>query len=930
MPQRPSFPKISVFHRVDADEGIPTAESERKGGARPKPQREAGTFDHGASAETRRSRAGPEEAPPTMWDILHNHDGEPKPMHYPHFPNEDYYYNEYEDDYVESRSLSLCWENPQTPLLVCPRPIAPSFDVFSYAPSHPSAASANRPSNHPRAEFDRSALTSRSFPPDLARVGVETTIDAGVRPVPHPIAAATQAAKMETRRNSFTEDQNVNNHAPHAGPCFSRSFFHPSPLGMPEPERLAGGHLPTTIPPMQLSTPVTGDLRDTTRHSSANQPIRQNEEEKILPLSSSTPPPSELFGARHCQPQNPSSLLISSSFSFARAAVEGHFGELPSPSFLPCAGEFSAHAGGKVHLGSNGNSRLADRTMPASERAFLPSCASVKPSSVFSTSSSKWNPTMNNPTQSMEKKQMEDIMRESVLRNDPKDAKEEGEVYSSLQKSLESLCVLHSPNKLTPQKLPSGLRKAEMNSENFHVYYAFANCQGHRRKQEDYVVILPEIKVSCKKSTKNNNEEEEKMAVDNDSSAGAQPSYVCSPEQTIFAAEGKFSTNRPQSQSVIATERDFFESPSPFIEKKPPGEFSLGCFAVFDGHGGDDVSRRAAHYFAQHFQAAFQAHYQLIEDNSTAKSPSGEKIPQEKVKKTARGRMWKHYRTRLLSAALVQSLLHIDFTIYKRLCNDIAQNRQHFSGVHAGSTSCIVAFYRPSDRETPRKGKPTLMNRSTSCNAPSRANFLHQSLRLGSLPPPALGENPKEMWGPPNSRGLSSSNFRGGDEFNSPLHERTPPFPDGGFDPVEEPHPRLKCEKPLNDKANRKAKPHNNFDDDDEEEVEVERDLKRGPSTRLSIANLGDCRAVIGALSTGALLFQTCDHRVRSCPGETSRIKKTAGEFSTIASRALWTSRADSVITITKRILSLGGSRRRRRMRKRARQMRNRLPIAQK
>ncbi|CAD2220025.1 hypothetical protein AGDE_13953 [Angomonas deanei] len=171
---------------------------------------------------------------------------------------------------------------------------------------------------------------------------------------------------------------------------------------------------------------------------------------------------------------------------------------------------------------------------------------------------------------------------------------------------------------------------ADRDSALMGALYAFANLPGCRSSQEDHVCLLPDATVSLQE-VKDEFKEEVGCA------------------------------------SFVEAFKDVLE---------------FSCFAVFDGHNGDTISYKASQYFLEHFQLAVQKHFRVYLERELKHCTTAERAEDE-VEEV-------DLQHRTISSALVQSLLHLDVTLF-----DCVRENTH---TDAGSTACAAIFYTPFDK----------------------------------------------------------------------------------------------------------------------------------------------------------------------------------------------------------------------------------------
>lgn len=313
--------------------------------------------------------------------------------------------------------------------------------------------------------------------------------------------------------------------------------------------------------------------------------------------------------------------------------------------------------------------------------------------------------------------------------------------------------------------------------------YAFSSLRGPRSRQEDGVSLTPELLIRALAGT-------------------AEP---CPAEAGVLLPT-------PPKTDGGSAERSLTSAASalPFT-----------CFGVFDGHCGDTVSSLASQYFPEHFEHAVQVYWsQWAHDKDRgAQDPC---VPTKSPLAWLRSAAVPAEFQRVVSAALVQSLVHLDLTLYDALHQKTRGRSSSTQRRDAGSTASVVAFFKLPPQRT--------QCGSAGDTAPSKAaedtemNVV-QARQSGS-------DKQNQLASTASSITFSSSSSSRDREHSQELSGATATDANAA---------------------------------------------STGDIYRLCIANLGDSRAIIGNRRTGQLLLATTDHRISACPAEAARIAAAGG-----------------------------------------------------
>jgi serine/threonine protein phosphatase PrpC len=255
-------------------------------------------------------------------------------------------------------------------------------------------------------------------------------------------------------------------------------------------------------------------------------------------------------------------------------------------------------------------------------------------------------------------------------------------------------------------------REACLPAKNFH--YGFSSLRGSRSRQEDSVALMPDLLIRAGMSKKQSSTAE-----------GRDISSVDLGLQQILA-DLSVNSNSEGGEAV-----------SKAVEGKCDS-LLFSCFGVFDGHCGDTVSSLASQYFPEHFEFAVRDYWarwmevkakvavastrrvacgrcSAVDDTTAAGSrpfnggsqsdgegPGEAEKPHEVTsqdddKEEERGGVSAAIATeqfqRVVSAALVQSLVHLDLTLYDVL-HQKTNGRSSAQRRDAGSTASVAAFFK--------------------------------------------------------------------------------------------------------------------------------------------------------------------------------------------------------------------------------------------
>ncbi|AIN95646.1 protein phosphatase, putative [Leishmania panamensis] len=351
---------------------------------------------------------------------------------------------------------------------------------------------------------------------------------------------------------------------------------------------------------------------------------------------------------------------------------------------------------------------------------------------------------------------------------------------------------------------------------------AFSSLRGCRNRQEDSVMLVANLPVRMR------------------SSAIAVPSTEAAHTAPASAREGSGASAR-SSTGAVGEHTQWAEDDSIAATavtqhiSSEQDEVVFACFGVFDGHCGDAVASLASQFFPEHFEHAVKSYQrQWEQDQRDSRGASrgagssaqlGKEVlgscdcrPEGPVAEELRGHreaapMEAVKFQRIVSAALVQALVHLDLTLYNVLHRDAhgpsVQRRD------AGSTASVAVFFK-------------LPTAAASCHSDTRE--VAGSWANGtSLLPTGNGDAPSDSDGSAATR---------------PPGRQEEPWKQGEH-----------CEAPTSPMPAAQA----------------------GDTYRLCIANLGDSRAIVGNLQTGEVVLRTTDHRISTYPSEAARIRAAGG-----------------------------------------------------
>ncbi|TPP54820.1 Protein phosphatase 2C family protein [Leishmania donovani] len=354
---------------------------------------------------------------------------------------------------------------------------------------------------------------------------------------------------------------------------------------------------------------------------------------------------------------------------------------------------------------------------------------------------------------------------------------------------------------------------------------AFSSLRGCRSRQEDSVMMVADLPVRVRRST--TAAPTTATAAASPTSTGAASGASARREAGAVREDTEWAdADSMPTQEVTATARH---------ATNVRDEVVFACFGVFDGHCGDTVASLASQFFPEHFEHALQAYQRQLEQDprngrgasrgtdSSAQRRKGDLgscnvCPEGPRAERLRG----HHETapmeavefqRVVSAALVQALLHLDLTLY-----DLLHHATHGLSAQrrdAGSTASVATFFKLPTTSAPcHGGARAVVGSCTSCT-----------------PPLATGAGDA----PSNSGGSAAACTPA--TLDEPMKQGVPG----------------EASTPLMPAA------------------------RTEDTYRLCIANLGDSRAIIGNLQTGELLLSTTDHRISAYPSEAARIQAAGG-----------------------------------------------------
>ncbi|KAG5487307.1 hypothetical protein LSCM4_07797 [Leishmania orientalis] len=378
---------------------------------------------------------------------------------------------------------------------------------------------------------------------------------------------------------------------------------------------------------------------------------------------------------------------------------------------------------------------------------------------------------------------------------------EEGDTQAGVSAALDPANGINTAAaESASSRLPASLLAASTATQ---FQCAFSSLRGRRSRQEDSVMIVAELPVRmCSDPTAVPTAAEAYAARD----LSGEPSSASARHGADAAGEDGGPAETAVAMPHITNEQ---------------GEVVFSCFGVFDGHCGDTVASLASQFFPEHFEHALQAHQSQWErdrreslgascgTDGSVEGPVAEQ--QHRHRETAPAEAAEFQR--VVSAAVVQALVHLDLTLYDVLHG--ATQGHSAQCRDAGSTATVAALFR---------------SRSTGASDDTGVGAVVGSCTNGTL---RSGTGDGRM---PCSSGGSAAT-------------RTSAPSDKPWEPEE----RAKAVAPLT------------------------RPVRTEGTYRLCIANLGDSRAIIGNLHTGELLLSTTDHRVSAYPSEAARILAAGG-----------------------------------------------------
>ncbi|KAG5486743.1 hypothetical protein LSCM1_07999 [Leishmania martiniquensis] len=343
--------------------------------------------------------------------------------------------------------------------------------------------------------------------------------------------------------------------------------------------------------------------------------------------------------------------------------------------------------------------------------------------------------------------------------------------------------------------------------------YAFSSLRGCRNRQEDSVMIVTELPVRfCGDAT----------AASSAFAGHAAPasSWECSGASAQCGAAATDKDAGPAETTDSTAAKAVRDATTREITSEPC-EVVFSCFGVFDGHCGDTVASLASQLFPEHFEHALQTHPSLSELNQRESrgaphrtgSSAEASLAEEECGHDENPPAEAVVLQRIVSAALVQALVHLDLTLF-----DVLHDAKQGSSAHCrdgGSTATVAALFK-----SPAS--------AASCDSDTRSvvGGCKSGNRLSAT-------------------GDGSVPFASGD---SAVYSTSAPF-----------------DRPWEQEERDKAT------------APPPRAARAEETYRLCIANLGDSRAVIGNLQTGELLLSTTDHRAAAHPSEAARIRAAGG-----------------------------------------------------
>ncbi|GET85952.1 hypothetical protein, conserved [Leishmania tarentolae] len=369
---------------------------------------------------------------------------------------------------------------------------------------------------------------------------------------------------------------------------------------------------------------------------------------------------------------------------------------------------------------------------------------------------------------------------------------------------------------------------------------AFSSLRGCRSRQEDSVMMVVDLPVRMWRGITT---AVPSVTVD---AASASTSTAEAGRASVRREVGEMRKNTAgtNADSALAQEEEE-EAEAAHHTTDVRGKVAFACFGIFDGHCGDTVASLASQFFPEHFEHAMKAYQKrLKQDQRTSGGAAwgaGSSAPLEKenhgkhcecVEEPLAEQLPSPQDTaptgavefqRVVSAALVQALVHLDLTLY-----DLLHDSTHSLSARrrdAGSTASVAAIFKvPTTSALYHSGAEAVVDSGTNSNPPLVAGD---------------GDAPSSSRGPATTRTPAT------------LAEPGKHVVHGGGS--TSPTPAARTEDTY----------------------------------RLCIANLGDSRAIIGNLETGELLLSTTDHRISAYPSEAARIHAAGGvvEFGRVDGR---------------------------------------------
>ncbi|KPA83703.1 hypothetical protein ABB37_01957 [Leptomonas pyrrhocoris] len=299
-----------------------------------------------------------------------------------------------------------------------------------------------------------------------------------------------------------------------------------------------------------------------------------------------------------------------------------------------------------------------------------------------------------------------------------------------------------------------GVREMRLPASSFH--YAFSSLRGSRSRQEDSVTLAPDLLVRGGATCE-----------------GCDGGVV----EQASRREGRGTESGPSLVDLSKPEAAHTRCCVPLDLHTEPIAFT--CFGVFDGHCGDTISSLASQYFPEHFEFAVKEYWAQWSEEK--RRVAALRLPPEALKTAAAtlpslspsantegaGAMG-HAATdvseasaaaasagfqRVISAALVQSLVHLDLTLYDAVHRKTS-GRASTQRRDAGSTASVVAFYKvPPFASVSRDGCP----RDSCAGAPRTTTQLQRE----------RGETAKDNRSSRNNSGRSSPTVRREEEVDA-------------------------------------------------------------------------------------------------------------------------------------------------------------------